>query len=487
MNSEAKIERRKQREAAELSRRKKQLAKPKPRYYLWYLVLLLCLVYIIDEITSNIHANLLPEIAADINGAHTEIFYTIESIATGMMVVSMFYKPLADRFGRKPFLIINTLGMSLSLFVCLLARESSLWLYFIGFFLLRFFVTPDQQVVYIFETTPKDKRASAYSLIKGIAELGLVLIPLLRSAIMGGDIFGEGVSSADISKWRFIFMIPAIIAAVIAFLCLLFARETDAFLKQRIAYLEKTDEQREEERKAKKSSASQGGLIAGLKAIFTNRQLLFLIIVTFVYILGRFLTSSYSDILSRAFGLQGLDVSQAAVKITRTTFYFPFSCALVTFIYGFFSDLFGRKAITVALLSLTALSYALFAYGAMNDWGAPALGLLIGAFLGAYWGAGDTIIMMVGESSPTNLRASIMTAQSAFYGIGMIASLLIGPRILGIAGEDNANLSTALWVFLIFASVAYLASAVLLIIFTKETKGAEVESIDIDKKTSEIE
>ena len=160
---------------------------------------------------------------------------------------------------------------------------------------------------------------------------------------------------------------------------------------------------------------------------------------------------------------------------------------MITFIYGFFSDWLGRKGTTVALLIVTALSYALFAYGVMNNWAEPILGLLIGAFLGAYWGAGDTIIMMVGESSPTNLRASIMTAQSAFYGIGMIASLLIGPRILGIAGKDNANLSTALWVFLIFASIAYLASALLLIIFTKETKGAEVEEINIDKKKGENE
>ena len=476
MQDEFGIGKRKQNEAKELERRKRELARKKPPFFIFYIVFLLALVYIIDEVASNIHANLLPEIANDINSGNTAIFYTMESVATFMLAISIFYKPLADRFGRKPFLFINTLGMGVSLFICLLARENSIFLYFVGFFLLRFFVTPDQQVVYIFEVTPKEKRARTYSLIKGVAELGLIAIPLLRRAIMGGDIFGEGLSEADSSLWRFVFLVPAIVAVVVSFLCLLFARETDAFLKQRIAYLEMSEEERERKRKTDGSS-SQGGIIAGLKAIFTNKQLLFLVIVTFVYILGRFLSSSYADVLSKAFSLQGLTEAQVSSKITKTTFYFPFSCALFTMAYGFFSDKFGRKPTVILLLLLTAISYGLFAFGATASWHPVALGLLIGVFLGAYWGAGDTLIMMVGESAPTNLRATVMSLQGGFYGIGMIISLLVGSRILSLSGVGNENLNAVLYAFLGFALLAYILSAVLLWIFTKETKGTEVESV----------
>ena len=474
---ETRESRRKAREQRQLAYLLKQKERPKRKYYLWYLFFMLLLVYIIDEIVTNLPTNLLPEIATSLNGGDTSVFYTMSAVAIAMMVISVFYKPLADKWGRKPFLVINTLGMALALFVCLSARSNSVWLYFIGFFLLRFFVTPDEQVVYIFECSPQDKRATVYSIIKGISEFGLVLIPLLRHWIMGGEIFGTGaIAESNIENWRYVFLIPAIIAAVIAFIALLLARETDTFLDERIAYLQKSDEERAEEKKEK--SKAQGGLINALKVIFTNKQLFFIVLVTFIYILGRFLTESYADIITQYLQGTGLTEGQASTKLTEILFYFPLSCAVLTLAYGFLSDKIGRKITTVILLAITAAAYGGFACGLINGWPAWSLGLFIGLFLGAFWSTGDTVIMMAGESSPTNLRASIMSAQSAFYGIGMGLSLVIG----GVLTKIVPDAGRIVWILMIFAIPVYVIASIIMMIFVKETKGVDPDNAFVENE-----
>jgi MFS family permease len=80
-------------------------------------------------------------------------FDLMETLANLCLVIGFFYKTLADRYGRKPFLIFNTIGharRSIALLV-----EPNLITYIIGFFVIRFFVTPDEQIVYIYENRPR--------------------------------------------------------------------------------------------------------------------------------------------------------------------------------------------------------------------------------------------------------------------------------------------------------------------------------------------
>lgn len=485
----------------ELARLEREKARPRPKwsFYLAYIMLILALIYIVDEVATNLPNSLQTEINFAINvypysqGLTTpysistlweQIFLSdpnlriepiqnqiasglssiglVHTLANLMLVASMFYRSLSDRYGRKIFLFINTIGIAAALMVFFTA--TNFVGYVIGFFALRFFVTPDQQVVFIFELAPKKYRNAIFSSIKGIAELGLVFIWLLRKIFLNADT--SNLSVDDIYRYRWIFLVVAIAAAVISFLALIFARESDAFLDQRIAYLKKTPEELAELKKEKDVSKAQGGFLAALKYSFKNKQVLFICIATAIAELCYSACNNYSNVLTYGFlGQGGLSQDEA----TTVTFFFPFSCALVTFAYGFISDLIGRKKTSIILLSFCTVTFVLELIGLYYDWPLWIIGLLLGCVLGADWANGDVLSLMAGESAPTNLRASVMSAWSTFFGIGMIASYGVSALLPVIAGTENLSLA-----YLLVSVPSWIISLIVLMIFVKETRGTEL-------------
>lgn len=484
----------------ELARLEKEKARPKPKwgFYLAYIMLILALIYIVDEIATNLPNSLQTEINLAINvypafsstysisDIWGQVFSAegssviqvivdkiksglssiglVQTLANLMLVVSMFYRSLADRYGRKIFLFINTIGMAASLMVFFTA--TNFIGYVIGFFALRFFVTPDQQVVFIFELAPKKYRNAIFSSIKGVAELGLVFIWLLRKIFLNSDT--SNLTVDDIYRYRWIFLAVAIAAAIISFLALIFVRESDAFLDQRIAYLKKSPEELALLEKEKDVSKTQGGFIAALKYSFKNKQVLFICIATAVAELCYSACNNYSNVLTYGFLGRGALTQE---EMTTVTFFFPFSCAIVTFAYGFISDWIGRKKTSIILLAFCTICFALELIGLYYAWPLWLIGLLLGCVLGADWANGDVLSLMAGESAPTNLRASIMSAWSTFFGIGMIASYGISAIIPILFNVTNLSLA-----YLLVSVPSWIISLIILMACVKETRGVELNN-----------
>ena len=502
-----KDERQQFRRQKELKRLEKEYQKPKKfwKWYLAYMMLILALIYVVDEVATNLPNSLQTEINLAINvwpwAQHSDPVYSLttiwdqvypangtsfiqeiqQKIASGlcdinlvhtlanlMLIASMFYRSLSDRYGRKIFLFINTFGLALSLLVFFSA--TNFVGYVIGFFCLRFFVTPDQQVVYIFELAPKKYRNAIFSSIKGIAEFGLVFIWLLRKIFLTAD--PNSLKENDIYDYKWIFLTVAIAAIIISFLALLFSRESDAFLEQRISYLKKTPEELEELKKQKDASKAQGGFLSALKYTFHNKQVLFICIATAIAELCYSACNNYSSILTYGFLGEG-GLTQETT--TAVTFFFPFSCALVTFAYGFVSDWIGRKKTSILLLSFCTLCFILEFLGLYYGWPAWVIGLLLGGVLGADWANGDVLSLMAGESAPTNIRSSVMSAWSTFFGIGMILSYGISALVPKLAGTTYLSLA-----YLCISLPSWIISLIILMLFVKETRG-----IDIHTKTGE--
>ena len=466
---EEKALRRQAREAKELARLEKEKAKPKPKLYFWYLIICLCLIYIVDEVATSLPNAMAAEINAEffVRGLGFSVaegasrISLMEMLANICLVIGFFYKALADRFGRKPFLIFNTIGMAGALMLCVWAPN--LVVYLFGFFLLRFFVTPDEQIVYIMETAPEKKRATVYSAVKGVAELGLLLIPLGRKAFMGNDE----------TLWRMVFLIPAILGLVVAFAVLFLARETDFFLDSRIAYLKLAPAEKEKIAREKKDrKKKQGGFWNAIRYSFSDKQLRWVFLVTMFFTLSRAITSHYTEILSIA--------NYSTDDISNALLIFPLTCAAIIFVYGFFSDRFGRKLTSIALLAISLVTLTLLVVGALFGWSAYLLGAFIGLFLGSYWSNSDTLILLCGESSPTNLRASVLSAQTAFYGIGMVASQGIASIILGQIPDNMLGLFCIL-----MAGPFFLLSIGFLLFTVKETKGLALESPLVEENRQE--
>ena len=118
------------REEKELQRRQRELNRKRPKFYLWYLLIVLSIVYIVDEVSSNMGTFMKSEVVTEffIRGrgmdlkTGTALLDTMSAPLYATMIIMPFYKALADRFGRKPFLVINTIGMGVGLAVCLVAQ-----------------------------------------------------------------------------------------------------------------------------------------------------------------------------------------------------------------------------------------------------------------------------------------------------------------------------------------------------------------------------
>jgi len=467
-------EKRHLKEKNELIRREKEFAKKKPKGYLWFLFLVLSLVYITDEVASQIsiqnQSNIIQEFFVQKMGmdygSGLTLFQTLGLITTPLLLLAVFYKPLSDRIGRKPFLIINTFFMGVGMFIIYLSQN--IVVYMLGSCVISFFVMHDMHCVYILETAPKEKRATLYSVSKCFAVLGTMFIPLMR------DIFMKN----DSSKWHLVFLVPAIFGAVISLVALLLARETDAFLIRRIEYLKQTDEEREEIKKIHASEESQGGIVDAVKFSFKHKQLRNLMFCTVFFFIASIVTSTYNTVLKESYGLE-------ETAVTTVLFFYPFGNAFYTLISGFFSDKLGRKLTSVIMSISAIINYIMFIISLTFNFPPWLVGLFIGFFMGSYWSAGDTVGgIMFGESAPTNLRSSVVTVQTLVFGIGG----LVGQGIAMVC-QVFIPVSSFGIMYTLIAIPSMVVSLILLMKNVGETKGLDLTKItgeEWDDKKEEV-
>ena len=114
LRKKMRLEKRMASEARELSRRERQARWKENKTYIVYLFMILAIVYITDEIASTIgiqfQSNILNEIYLE--GLGLSNYGEAQSLSTALGFITypislliVLYRPLADRFGRKPFLI----------------------------------------------------------------------------------------------------------------------------------------------------------------------------------------------------------------------------------------------------------------------------------------------------------------------------------------------------------------------------------------------
>ncbi len=459
----------------EITKWEKEKARPKKNLYFAYLVLIITLIYATDEIASQIGTLMKTEIANDLFSKYGESSVGLLDILSILVVpfqaLGLLYRPLADRWGRKKFLIINTFGMSVAMLVIFLS--GNLLLYFIGVCMVQFFVPHDMHVVYIMESSPSKHRARVYSSIKFIANMAVMLIPLLRRALM-----------QDASQWRLVYFIPAVVGLITSFIALVTARETDSFIDSRLRYLRMTDEEREAEKAQKNAENAQGGLIPALKFAMKHNQLRWLYITSALANLGFIGTINYQVIMSYGyaenyvnsgmFAALGDEVMNAVSvgPVTTALFMFPVGCAVSQVIMGFISDSKGRKAAAITTAVNCLIAFISFSIGSKMAWNPYLVGFLCGASIGSYYSTNDVLIMMIGESAPTNLRSSAMSAQFIVTAIGVAVSYIISLPLITILGNSvTGTVSFALLV------PGFVAAFIALVRKTHETKGINLDSV----------
>ncbi|MBP3824154.1 MAG: hypothetical protein ILA11_00270, partial [Butyrivibrio sp.] len=169
----------KEKELRQLSKLKAEAARKKPLHYIGFAMVVLTIIYIVDEITSNMNAAMQPYVLFDLfnitsrnvnSPEYTSAFNVVAPIqvfSNLLLIITPFYKALSDKYGRKLFLMLNTIGMGLGMCIVMTA-QNVVW-YILGMLFMMFFTPNDMQVLYIMETAPKEKRATYSFIAKGIA------------------------------------------------------------------------------------------------------------------------------------------------------------------------------------------------------------------------------------------------------------------------------------------------------------------------------
>ena len=458
----------------EIEKLEKEKAKPKKGGYLFFLILIICVVYVTDEISSQIGTLMKTEIATDLLAKYGEssigILDILGIVAFPFQGLSLLYKPLSDRYGRKPFLVINTLGMGIGLFFIFLSNN--IVLYVIGSTVAAFFVPHDMQVVYVTESSPPKHRAKIFSFVKCVSTLGLMLIPLLRRTLM-----------TDASEWRAVYLVPAVLGIIVSFIALLSLRETDAFIESRLRYLRMTDEEREADKKSKDASSAQGGLVSAFKFVSKHKQLRWLYGSVAFGTVGVLITMQYQAIISYGYAQAYLDQGlfatlEAALDavsvgaVTSALFMFPVGSGLIQLCHGFISDRFGRKAALASMAAATLISLVVFSAGAEKAWDPYIVGFFSGVCIGSFWAGTDINCLMVSESSPTNLRSSIVSLQMFALGIGYVVTYLVGIPLITYFGNSSIPA-----VSLGLALPSFAASLLIVLFKVRETKSVDLETV----------
>lgn len=470
--SPEKLAKRQLRKEKEIAYWERQKARPKRNMYFAYLVLIIALIYAVDEIASQIGTLMKTEIANDLFSSPSSV--GMLDILTVIMVpfqaLAIIYRPLADRFGRKTFLLINTFGMSFAMLLIFLS--DNILLYFVGAVMVQFFIPHDMHVVFIMESSPAKRRAITYSVIKFFANMGVMLIPILRRELMHTT-----------AEWRNVYLIPAIVGIVVSLIALLCAREPDTFIDSRLRYLRKTEDELAEEKAQKNIDNAQGGIVHGLKFAFKHKQLKWLYITSIFANIGFLGSVNYQVIMSYGYGAhamkQGLfsniDDAVNAVglnEVTAAIMLFPLGSAIAQVIMGFLCDTFGRKKAAIVTAFDCLLAFICFFVGSNYGFNPYVVGFLCGAFVGSYYSTNDIIIMMIGESAPTNLRSSVMSAQFVVTAIGYALAYIIGTPLNLILGNENIGI-----VSFCMLVPGYITTLIMLFKKTNETKGLDLSKV----------
>ncbi len=458
---------REKRRQKQIAKWERQLARPRGLGYLVWLVCIITLIYTVDEVASQIGMLMKTEIAADLftrfGDSSVGALEILGAIGLPFQFLGLAYRPLADRYGRKPFLVLNTLGMSAALLIIHLSQ--SVPVYFVGACLIQFFIPHDMHVVYIMESAPAKHRAKLYSCIKFVATLGVVLVPLLRRLLM-----------ANAAQWRQVYLLPAVLGLVTCLAALALARETDTFAAARLRQLRG---QSPAEPPAPAAQPTKSGLFTALKYAMGTKQLRWLYIVAALANIGFLGTVNYQVVLSYGFaaGQYGAFTPEVmnAVSVgpvTDALVLFPVGCAVSQLVIGFISDGKGRKAAALTSAANCLAGFLGFAFGARLGLVPWAVGLLCGVCIGSYYSLNDVIIMMVGESTPTHLRSAVMSAQFIVTAAGGLISYTVGLPLVALLG--NRAMGAVAFGLLV---PGFVLALIALAKNTADTNGAHLEDV----------
>ena len=441
--------------------------------YFIILVVVLTIVYIVDELASNVRGTVSSFTICDLfnttfgSPEYDKASGTLDLVTMAgylIYLVSPFYKSLADKYGRRLFLIINTLGMGVGMLVSIISHNIPL--YILGTVIMTFFTPNDVQVIYIMECAPKQHRAKLCSITKGIALISVSLLGLFVKMYVDRDNPGT---------WRNVYVIPIILAFVIGLAAIFLIKETPVFTKKRLEYLRSSEEERKALAEAEKASAAgeqNVSVMGAFRYIFKTRQTRYIAIVAILMAIATGYTGKFQNMIEVGVAKGAITAGGSEIILM----FYPLINGIFTLFGGFLTDALGRKRSALILGLWAALGLGVFAWGCSADINPYITGFAYGFSIAGLRSISDMIYFVItSESTPTEIRASVVGSMQLLGMFGTGLNMLYNALVTMIAGSMNLP-------FVLTASYLPLMAISLIIMMwkVKETKDVDLDNVQAD-------
>ena len=139
-----------------------------------------------------------------------------------------------------------------------------------------------------------------------------------------------------------------------------------------------------------------------------------------------------------------------------------------------------RKLVLVLVLLIVSVmavvaTFLLYYIGANNNWEPYVVGFFCGACIGSYWYTGDLMILMISESAPTNLRASVLAVQPLLSGIIYVVAMGGVMLLTNILGDAYIGISTVVTII-----PGMVAGLIMMALRVRETKGVDMGAVTVE-------
>ncbi len=464
-----------EKELKEIKRLEKAEAFHKHKNYFSILVVVLTIVYIVDELTSSVRGAVDSFTICDLFNTtfgtpeYDKAAGTLGLVTTGcylIYLIAPFYKSLADKLGRKVFLIINTIGMGVGMLVCIISHN--VVVYLVGVVIMTFFTPNDVQVLYIMECAPKEHRAKLCSITKGIALISVSLLGLFVKMF---------VNREHPETWRSVFIIPIILAFVIGFLAIFFVKETPIFTQKRLSYLRASEEERKAQAEAEKAEAEKEkkqsvSVFSAFKFIFKNHQTRAVAIVAILLSFATGYTGKYQNMIEAGVARGAITAAGSELILM----FYPIINGLLTLAAGFLIDALGRKKAALILGLWTAIGLGVFAYGCMNPLNPYITGFAYGFSIAGLWSISDMLFFVItSESTPTEMRGTVVGSMQLLGMVGVGFNMVFNNVVTMIAGSMNLPVVLTL-TYLPVVAIAL----IIMMLKVKETRDVDLDNIQVD-------
>ena len=461
----------------ELSRRKLQLAAPTIRNYMVIMLLVVLANFVVDMFGSEANGIVLTDAlfslfhitSRDVNDpAYKTAFadYNLwHSIASGLaLVVLPFYKSLTDKYGRKPFLWLNSLFTGIAMLMMMTAK--SLFVYLAGYVILSFFFNGDVHQIYLLEESPAKYRSTLVSATKMLGGFGASFLGVFRLIFVNEETIVDG--------WRNILMIPVIFTVLTVIISIISLKDTRFFITQRIETLEKEIRALKGEAEIREAAVlkitkpnMKGGVFGSIGFLFKHRQTRAIVFAMMALSGAMIFKTVYSTVLS------GGNLTNDAISTVAIVF--PIVEGLFSLISGFISDKFGRKVSFTAMAGISLLGFLGWIFSTDAGWSGILVGLLYGILCGGYWGARYLLqFNIMAESVPTRIRATIIGLT------GVIATASYGA--INFAVSQAVRIAPDITALYFWAYVVLIAVAlVIFLLGVHETKTVDMEAVTVEE------